>query len=159
MVVVVVLVVLVFVLSSLPSSSSSSSSSLLPLFQHSFGPHFCRPPEMVKFPVFLHIFDIFEAKHIVNTDDFGGLEAQNHDTYSVFWLLVAKTVVFTLRFAHAEQKDWYLRSFERVARCRFYRWKIKRDVFYDIFASRPQTKESKNYSKKMQKFSGGAGVD
>ena len=86
---------------------------------------------------------------------------QKHRKYQCFWrlgspkprylrrffLLLAKSTVFIVFFAPAEQQHWYLRSFQRVARCRFYIWKTKNTVFYDVFASRPQKKDTNNGSK------------
>ena len=66
-----------------------------------------------------------------------------------FLLLVAKINVFTMLLPRAEQKQSYLRSFQHVARCRFYMWSyIKNTAFYDVFASRAQKIES-TYASKM----------
>ena len=56
----------------------------------------------------LHICDIPKAQTILDTGDFGTLEAENHDVYSV---AVSKNRVHTCFVPQAEQQHWYLRSF------------------------------------------------
>ena len=48
--------------------------------------------------VFSRVFATRGAKTIVNTNVFGGSEAQNHGMYDVFLPLVAKSTVFTVFF-------------------------------------------------------------
>ena len=48
--------------------------------------------------VFSRVFATLGAKNTVNTDVFGGSEAQNHGIYDVFLPLVVKSTVFTVFF-------------------------------------------------------------
>ena len=48
--------------------------------------------------VFSRVFAILGATNTVNTNVFGGSEAQNHGIYDVFLPLVAKSMVFTVLF-------------------------------------------------------------
>ena len=69
--------------------------------------------------MFSRVFATLGAKNTVNTDVFGGSEAQNHSIYDVFLPLVVKSTVFTVFFGQHLAKHRYLRRFHHVAKCGF----------------------------------------
>lgn len=81
------------------------------------------------------MFSILGAKNLVKFDDFGALEAENQDIYSVFGSGSKSHGIYSVFLLRVEQKHWYSRSFQHVARRRFYLWTTQKPVFYDVFAS------------------------
>ena len=88
--------------------------------------------------MFLQIFDLHEANKFVNTNDFGGLEAQNHDIHSVCLPLVAKNAVFTVFFCPGPSKNSGIYAVFSVLQdvVSIY-GKHKNTVFYDVFRVSP----------------------
>ena len=64
--------------------------------------------------MFSRVFATRGAKNIVNTNVFGGSEAQNHGIYDVFLPLVAKSTVFTVFFGQHLAKTL---AFTEVSPC------------------------------------------
>ena len=69
--------------------------------------------------VFSRVFATLGAKHTVNTDVFGGSEAQNHGIYDGFLPLVVKSTVFTVFFGQHLAKTLVFTEVSHVAKCSF----------------------------------------
>jgi len=69
--------------------------------------------------VLSRFIDILRAKHIVNTDAFCALEAQNHGIYDVLLHLVTKISVFTMFFGPGLAKTLVFTQFSPCCKKNF----------------------------------------